>query len=887
MLIATKLQRPRVAQDYLKRQHLYRALDQARNGKMTLISAPAGYGKSSLVASWLDLAVHKHVWISIDQSDSDINQFLSYLVGGLQQAAPASCSRLSKILQSPNLPPIDYVAAHLVNDLDEIESELTVVLDDFHLIENSLVLELMETLLQYLPRQIHIVMITRADPGLPLVQMRARQEMSEIRMGQLRFSEEEAAIFLQQSLGKSLSSEMTHLLLEKTEGWPVGLRLALLSMHRSDDVHRYAERFGAGGGLVVDYLVAEVLEQTTAGMNEFMLRTSICDRLSVGLCDALVDNSDPLVDTQMYIDALMRTNLFVVELDQQRHWWRYHHLFQELLQHQLHSHCSKEEICELHGRASTWYAENGFLDEAFEHALAAGNIDAAASLLERNRHLMMNEDRWQVVARWLAQLPDPIKRTRPELILARAWVAFYHHAIALIPSILAALDELGDDQPLDEAFNAEIQFFRSLEPFWMGHGTAAVDALRTGLTRFSPSAQQARGEAELFYRVALQMSGQKDAAVQEIMCELYGSSINLPVRQTRMLASLIFVHLLSGDLDEAYELTQQALALAKPNKNAYVEAWTYYLFGLFFYARNQLDEAKQHFQNAVEMRYVLHTRAAVDSLVGLVLTNHALGEPQQADATLGLLLEFATATGDLSYLTIAHSCQARLALLQGDPARAASRLQQKDLATDVGILFLWLEVPRITACRLLIGGQDPADVRVGLQRLGQLRDAALSTHNTCHLIGIDVLRAAGYQRLGQDEQAYKALDNALDQAVPSGWIRPFVDAGTPIADLLRAAGPRHPQQAFIARLLANFPVPSMRIVAVDTEQIPELLTARESEILDLLSQRLTNYEIAEKLVISVATVKRHTANIYQKLDVTNRRLAVAKAQAIGQLPPTP
>ncbi|MCB0158451.1 MAG: hypothetical protein KDD83_10015 [Caldilineaceae bacterium] len=888
MLIATKLQIPRVAEDYVQRPRLYAALERGNKRKLTLIAAPAGYGKSSLVASWLDLYTHEHVWISIDRSDSNLTQFLSYLHAGLQRNCPTSCARLDTILQGATLPPTDLIAANLLNDLDEIEAKLTVVLDDFHLIENPLILELVEALLQYLPRHIHIVMISREDPSLPLVQMRARQEMTEIRMEQLRFTPEEASIFMQQALGESVPAEITYLFSQRTEGWPVGMRLAVLSMHKTGDVHQYAARLDAArGGLVVDYLMAEVLEQTTPGMNEFMLKTSICDRLNVGLCDALIDNHDPIIDAQSHIDALMRTNLFVVELDSEHHWWRYHHLFQELLQHRLRNRFTPEEIRRLHSRAAAWYADNGFLDEAFTHLLAGGDTDGAVALLERHRLVMMNDDRWHVVEQWLNQLPEQAKQTRPELILARAWVAFYHHAIVRIPAILAPFAEQQIDHPVSDTQHAEVQFFQTLGLFWMGESAAAASAMRDALQRFAPSSHQVRGEAEIFYGVALQMLGRKDAAVQLMTRELYSSTTHNAVRKSRLLATLIFIHLLDGELHAASEYTRQVFSLARATNNAYAEAWTYYLEGVFSYAHREFDDALQSFQRAVEMRYVLHTRAAVDSFVGLALVYQALGKSAQADATLAQLREFAAATGELNYVTIVHSSRARLALMQGKPERAARHLQQSDLTSDVGILFFWLEVPRMTAGRVLTAGPNSANIRTGLEQLEQLRGAGAAEHNTFQLIQIDVLRAVGYQRLGQDRQAGEALDQALALATPGEWIQPFVDGGGPMADLLRAAAPRHPQRTFINRLLAAFPVAAPHAVQADMPDLSEPLTEREAEILTLLADRLTNQEIAAELVISVATVKRHVANVYQKLHVNSRRLAVAKAKALGQLPPSP
>lgn len=393
MLILTKLRRPGVAEDFVVRPRLVARLEEGRSKKLTLISAPAGYGKSSLVSAWLKSSGYASVWYAIDSNDDDLHQFLGYLITGIRQQAPDCCLQAHALLQAVKLPPVSVTATTFINDLTEIDAPLLIVFDDYYLIEGSDSARLVKTLIQHLPRQIHIVIITRQDPDLSLTTLRARHEMIELRGADLRFTEDEAATFLAGALGGRLTAEATHLLAEKTEGWAVGLRLAALSIRDSKDATQFIERLGAAhGGLVLEYLMSEVLANATPAMRDFLLKTSILDQFSPELCAAVWDGAESLVDVEDRINELVRTNLFVISIDGEHRWWRYHHLFQDLLRHELRRQLATEKINDLHHRASVWFAKRDLVDEALHHALAAGDIDGATQLIEQNRQAILNAD---------------------------------------------------------------------------------------------------------------------------------------------------------------------------------------------------------------------------------------------------------------------------------------------------------------------------------------------------------------------------------------------------------------------------------------------------------------------------------------------------------------
>ena len=890
MLILTKLQRPSVAEDFVVRKRLTARLEQGLSRKLTLVSAPAGYGKSSLVAAWLESTGHQSVWYSIDNSDADLVQFVEYLLTGIGDRLPGSCKRSSSLLQAVEPPPLSIIAANLINDLTEINTPLILTLDDYHFVDGTESAKLVGTLLEYLPNQVHVIIITRQDPELALTLYRASQQILEVRGAELRFTKGEMSKFLAHTMDEPLTAETLDILSRKTEGWIVGLRLAVLSRRNIGETAEFGEQLNdAHGGLAIDYLVSEVLSQTTPAMRRFLLLTSICDRFNARLCNVLLNDPDPLIDAESHINSLVRTNLFLISLDGNGEWWRYHHLFQDLLQHQLCLQYSEEEIAELHRDASRWFAENGLFDEAFRHALTAGDFDAAADLVEGHRHAVMNSDNWHTVEIWLAQLPDHITQQRSALVMAQAWIAYYHHALWTIPALIQTVETLLHDHANDP-LNGEIDFFHGLILFWQGDSMRSLALLSRALDQIPRSNHHARGEAELYYGVAAQMSGQRGMAVKTLNQLLYSGKGVAGVRKMRLLGSLIFIHILMGDLAEAHRTTLLNRKTATELNNAYIGAWTYYLEGFIHFSRYELAEAADCFERAVEQRYVLHARAAIDSLIGQAVTCHYLGQEERTQAAMTMLLDFAQDTNQLPYILLAESCRARISILQNASAQSRRWLQTADLTLDVGTMFYWLEVPRITSCRVLAAQDSDADLKKGLETLAQYATENQAVHNVRQLIDITALQAVISAKLGNHNEAARFVQRALDLAEPGGWIQPFVELGDPMASLLRGRQWRAATGEFAERIIESFPNSGPSLISASTPyaklKMEEFLTDRELEVLALLAQRYRNKEIAARLYISPITVKRHASNIYQKLQVSNRRQAVAKATELGILSTT-
>ncbi len=891
LLIRTKLHRPQLPTNLVTRPWLLEWLNQHRRRPLTLVSASAGYGKTTLISSWLEAVGSPSAWVSLDEHDDNLIVFLTYFIAATQTIFPQAGQKTLALLNAPHPPSLPVLTRTLSSELEQLPSPFILVLDDYHVIHEAAIHDLLSELLRHPPPAMHLVVSTRSDPPLPITKFRAHAQVTEIRPQELRFTASETATFLQQG-GIQVDDATAAYLAEKTEGWVTGLRLVTLSLRHRGDIDLLLKSLPENAQYVTDYLLTEVLNRLDPAIQDFLLKTSILNRFCSLLCDYVTELDEPVCDGLAYLVWLLEQNLFTIPLDDQHHWYRYHPLFQQLLQWQLELKLKAEGVAALHLRASAWYAENGFIDDAFRHALTAGDLPAAAHLVEQNVPGLLNKDKWSALEQWMAKLPDPIIQQRPKLLLAKAWVAFHHFALWAIPSILETVEIILDDEAARQPLWGEVDFFWGHHWFWQGQNARSLDLFNRALERIPKTYHLRRGEVELFWGLASQMCGQKKEAVRALNQWLYYEQPSHPGRQSRLLGSLIFIYLLSGELTEAALMTQQLRDLAAQINNAYLKAWASYLQAHTAYCRNDRESAAHHFAEAVEGRYIVHTRDAIDSLAGLTLTYQALGQLDNARATLGLLLEFAQERNDPAYLMIARSCQARLALLQGDTASAVRWLQTADLTMSTNIMFYWLEIPTMTQCRVLIAQGSTASLQEATERLLEYEKVNEAEHNTHQLIDNLLLQALAYHKLGQLDEALTLLERAVTLAQLGGFIRPFVETGPELAGLLNQLARQGVAPDYIGQILKAFPdlrlesdldtlIQNQREASKIENPLVESLSNRELDVLELLAQRFSNKEIAAKLFISPLTVKTHTANIYQKLEANNRRQAVNKARALG------
>jgi LuxR family maltose regulon positive regulatory protein len=747
---------------------------------------------------------------------------------------------------------------------------------------------------------------------LPISTLRARGQVTELRAQDLRFTEAEIAAYLENLLEKRLDESTAAALAEKTEGWVTGLRLAILATRGHDDsVGKLLELKGTTA-YVMDYLITEVLNAQPPVIRHYLLSTSILDRFSAPLCEVLcglaVEPGEGEIDGDEFIARLQKENLFQISLDTENRWFRYHHLFQELLQSELKRRYSSEEIATLHSRAVEWFESQGLITESIKHALAAGDVVRAAEIVERYRFDELTVDQWYVVERWLAMLPADIKQERPKLLLTEAWTLYFRLQPSRISLILKRIESLIEGQRADSTLLAEIAFFRGYLHYWQGEAERSLECLEEALSQVVGKEPYVESQLEMHLGLARCMAGQKEQAIRALEDRIRGVASPEGQFFAHIIATLTFMHLICGDLLQARVEAKRMNFVAKKSGISSTEAWSSYMWACTHLHAGDLEKATQHFALAAERRYVLDTMAAVDALAGLALSRQLLLQEEKAAETLDMALKYARETNDPYCLSVAESCRARLSVLRGDLSAAVPWAQSASGMPSAADLFMWLEVPAITRARVMIASGEPKCLEKATELLRAIRQISEACRFMCQTIEVAVLQSLALDKQGRAEGAHKALEEVVALAEPRGWIRPFVEAGPPMADLLKRLIKKNVAVEYIDRLLAAFRDDEYRVVpdaslsqaiqelsvspqsprtpvsaSADVQPLVEPLTNRELDVLELLVQRMQNKEIAEKLCISPETVKAHLRNIFQKLMVSTRRQAITRAKALGIL----
>ncbi len=914
-LLRTKLYFPQINPDLINRPRLFEGLNQGLNRKLTLICAPAGYGKSTLAISWLGSSARPAAWLSLDELDSDLPRFLTYVAAAIRTVFPDGCVQTLSLLQAPQNPPSEHLTTTLINEIAALSETFILVLDDYHRIDQEAIHQFISRLIDHIPPQIQLVIISRETPPLRIPHLRANREILEIRHDDLRFSPTEAGTFLAQFLGAPLPVNVVERLTDRTEGWIAGLRLAAFSLRGHSDYESFVKTFHGTNRYIMEYLVDEIIIRQPPPIQEFLLQTSLLNHLCGPLCDAVTGHNDPAGSGQATLEWLQQANFLITPLDQENHWYRYHSLLQDLLRHKLMAETNPQEVAALHARAAGWLAGQGLVEEALSHLLAAGDTLGAAQLVENHRHRLLDQDDWRTLDRRLALLPAELLQQRPGLLMARALVGLFTFNLRAVPALIQAAEPLLQEPALSlspaemSLIGAEIDFIRGFLEYWQGQGARSFDYLQRALPQIPPHHSYLRGLAMVYFCQAAYMTGQRDMALQTAANALQDEVAPDSLLTVRLLSAQLFVYFFAGELPQFVQLTEHVLGLCEQHNYVNLLAWTHYFLGYAHYIWNNLETAESHLTQAVELRYNQNARGAVDSLMLLALTYQARQQPAQANQTIKLLLDFALHSQNPAFMAAAHSCQARLALRQGHLEAATRWLQLADITLDGGTMAFWFELPRLTYCRVLIAQGTAAALAEAVERLPAHLKIAQNTYNVRQSIEILILQSLAYHAQGQVKAALAALNQAVTLAQPGGFIRSFVDYGRPMADLLRQLAHQNGTSNYIRQILAAFPDlrltiddlrledketvnrtypegASSEIVNRQSKIVNEIdsLTNREMEILELLAKRLSNQEIARSLYVEIRTVKSHTTHIYQKLNVKNRYQAVAKARTLNLLP---
>lgn len=901
-ILATKLHPVRPRPQLVNRQHLVDRLT-ANSGAgrgLTVLSAPAGFGKTTLLSEWVAGQTRSVAWLSLDENDNDPERFIGYVLAALQTVDAKLGAEALNLLQAGQAPLGEPVLTALLNDVARSAQEVLLVLDDYHQLQLRPLHDAVAFLIDHLPQQWQLAIASRSDPPLPLARWRARGILTEVRAADLRFSPAEAATFLNQAMGLALSAADVAALETRTEGWIAGLQLAALSMQGRPDVSDFIQAFAGDHRYIADYLVEEVLQRQPESVRRFLLETSILEELTGGLCDAVTGQAGGSAQ----LEALERGNLFVIPLDDRRVWFRYHHLFAEVLRSHLRAE-QPEQVATLHGRASRWFERQGSVPEAIRHALAAVDNPRAAELIEKAVPELRRQRQEVTLLGWLRALPDDVLRQRPVL-------SNFFAGVLMQTGDFAAVDaRLRDAEGWLEQFTADPSPKAGMivvDPAEQRRLPASIAVHRAGLALVNgdlASTQRnarralelvtddddlAHGGAAGLLGLASWANGDLDAAVV-----LYDAAIIRLQRaghlSDRLGCSLALsdIHLARGRLEEATRTLEQALqATQRPGLPALRGTVDMYI------GMSELRREHNDLEGALES---LQTAQALGDHMGLLQSPYrrrlALARIRQAQGDLDGALDLLDEAGRVYYGDFSpdvrpiSAWRARVLVAQGRLNEAMAWAREQGLSADDDLSYL-REFEHLTLARLLLAQaqaeRSPGQRRAALGLLERLMTAAEIGGRVANLIEGLILRSLALQAEGELPAARESLERALALAEPESLVRTFADEGASLAQLLRAiALSGAPVAGYAKRLLDALERPSHPIDPAPAAPLTEPLSDREREVLRLLNTELSGPEIARQLVVSLNTFNTHTRNIYGKLGVNNRRAAIRRAQDLHLL----
>ncbi len=915
-ILFTKLYIPPTRPRIVLRSRLIERLNECLHCKLTLVSAPAGSGKSTLVGQWAASCGRPVAWLSLDEGDSDPTRFLTYFVAALQTITKDMGKGVLEVLQAPQPPSIESILTTLLNEIAFIPDHFILVLDDYHEIDSKPVDEALTFLLAHLPPQMHLVIASREDPHLPLAQYRARGQLAELRAADLRFTSAEAADFLNRAMGLNLRDADIAALETRTEGWIAGLQLAAISMQGQPEPTSFIYSFTGSHHFVLDYLIEEVLHQQSASIQAFLLRTSILNRLCGPLCDAVL--VDSAVTGQETLEYLERANLFLVPLDNERRWYRYHHLFGDILRQRFGQKLSPAEIAETHLRASQWYEQNGDEAAAFHHAIAAGDFGRAAGLAELAWQGMDSTFQTAAWLVWVKKLPEDVVRVRPvlstqmgmafmdagepeasETRLRDAEQCLNGSSDGMVVVEKALLQPLPAMIALARAYNAQVQ----------GDLSATVKYAEQALQLIPEEDLFRRAQATITLEVTHWTRGDLESARTALVgwmdsMEKAGNFVFV-VASAFALADILTEQ---GRLREAQKTYQQSIQLAAQHGKEAQQITAHHHLGLAMLHHEMMEDtaAAEHLHKARDLG---EQTTLVDWSYRWNLAQARFKESVgDLEAALVLLdkarsVYVKTPIPDIRPI---EALKAQVYLKQGQLARALDWVRARGLSADDEISYLG-EYEHLTLARVLMAEVQSRRGRHSLlqaiELLERLLKAAEAQRRNGSVIEILVAQALAHQLQGNLPLALASLERALTLAEPEGYFRLFVDEGEPmgllIADCRELINNRFHSShlesderllPYLDRLLARFPrgaktelSPQSTISNRQSKILPEPLSERELEVLRLVAQGLTNAEISQRLVLALSTVKGHNLRIFGKLQAQNRSEAVARARELGLL----
>jgi LuxR family maltose regulon positive regulatory protein len=908
-LLTTKLFLPTVRPNFVRRLHLVERLNAGLDmgHSLTLVSAPAGYGKTTLLSEWLASKPGRIAWLSLDEQDNSAPHFWMYLITAIQRTPSVSNTTFGQtalyMLEADQSASIQAILTAVLDDLTALSDTIMLVLDDYHVISNQAIHEGVAFLLGHQPRQLHLVLATRVDPPLPISRLRARGQLTELRLADLRFTADEAATFLNNAMNLDLTSPDVQTLETRTEGWIVGLQLAALSLKSHPDPSALIRAFSGSHRHILDYFGEEVLSGLPEPVQQFLLKTSILEHLCGSLCNALLNESS----SQSVLEYLEQTNLFLLPLDEERNWYRYHHLFADLLRARLRRKLGEAEITRLHGSAAQWCEENGFPTQAISHALAAHDLERAACIVEQNTLALMTRGELATLLTWIKLLPEALARERPWLCVEQGWTLAYGGQLDDAESLLRQAEQCETSQVGLDRLQGHIAAQRAYIALTMGQFARAFE--------LANRADQILPQDEYWVRTVVEWTRGSVLRIQGNLNDAASAFIE-HVRLARAcdnvwalmmgVHDLAMVYRIQGQLGRAAALVQDALNLVRTRGMANLGYLGRVETGLaaILYEQNKLPDAHRFLLSSIEKnRLWQNPNHVVFSQAHLARVLLAQGDPQGAQASLDQAWEMQRNASIIPVLkTLLETTQVRLWLSQGNresvenwahtqeskPSAAAEIREQELLIRSRWLLY-----------------QKQADEAGAI--LAELAESAERSGRMSLWIEIQMLQALVYDSIGDRAQAYSALEQSLVKGAPDGFVRVFLDEGEPLRRLLtdyraQRAGSTPRLHAYVGRLLEDFAVEkgederlldqapetpvnfptALRAGALQSGLL-EPLSDRELEVLQGLASGLSYRDIAERLIVAQGTVKVHVHNIYSKLNVANRTQAITRGQELGLL----
>ena len=875
---------------------------------MTLVVAPAGFGKTTLVSSWLQTlemdrdSSQPSAWLTLDERDKDRDVFLQYFIAALQTIFPGACTDTLNLINAHRQVPTRVLLDTLSNEIDTLPRRFVMVMDDLHTSHSQIVSDTLNQWLQHWPHKMHLILLSRFNPPLPLTTLRAKGFLTEIRSSELRFSRIEMNEYFDHALRDPLDEPTLDLLQERLEGWIAGLKIALLFLGEKKSMNDLAATLLDNDTFITDYLIEEVIAGQPPKIQRFLLKTSILNQFSVSLVETLMDDKDGECNVQECIDYVNMADLFLIQLDKQQEWYRFHHLFVDALRQRLHSTIPASQIKAMHARVADWLFAHNLPDQAIYHAMEAGNLERAIWYMEQNLYDVLNREDRSILEHWLQMIPEEYIAQSSSLLVMRAFAHAFCWEIDRMTQATRQAKALIDESDPSEPTQILLGLIGVLE------GSSHYDANQydqvitysgQALSSLPVQWQYARGVAASYIGMGMHASGRPEAAQQFLggQYESYrdkGDSYAL-----RLLLAVAINHVQSGNYEYVERTAHTILRQAEKSHLSLMKGWGYYLLGFVNYEWNALEKAAEYFGQAIDLFYTTQLAAVRNSIIGQAWAFQALGRPVEALRIMDRLSDLDLEITGYEQIDTA-AARARLFIMSGD-YEAAERWIDMDISRlrDQSLL-IWMGRPRLTKARILLARNKNTDTNTALQILDTVGQLAERTCNNRVSIEVLALRSLALLNLGDNAKARATLIRSVELARRGSFTRTFVDMGPQIQMLLNQIAGHASVSKSIDRILAAFQQPetvgglvpqflqlpaAIRINNSDDEELLEHLTQRELEILLLMAEPISFRDIASRMNISYSTARRYTINVYSKFDVHSRWEAVNSAIHKGIIPP--